>query len=124
MSERITYLLRHKLIALELACVPIAKAFDYSVYLVGSCLERADYRDVDVRCILDPEQWAGLFGALDPARPFLDPRWELLCMSISELLGSKTGLPVDFQFQHRDVANANHPGAKQRHPLGMRGIVQ
>lgn len=119
---RDTYLLRHKLIALELACVPIAKAFDYGVFLVGSCLERADYRDVDVRCMLDIEQWVRLFGDLDPAKPFLDPRWELLCGALSEQLSKQTGLPVDFQFQQTAAANAEF-GGRRRSPLGMRGIV-
>ena len=39
--------------ALETACRQITEAFDsYGVYLVGSALERPDWRDVDLRMIM------------------------------------------------------------------------
>jgi hypothetical protein len=38
------------------ACVLINESFgDFGCYLVGSALERRDYRDVDVRFIMDDE---------------------------------------------------------------------
>lgn len=118
---RSCYLLRHKLIALDLACVPLAKAFHWSVYLVGSCMERADYRDVDVRAILDDDEFAAMFpGVRAPTHPFHDARWEMLCLTMSEHLSRVTGLPIDFQYQQMTAANAEEAGP--RNPLGTRVI--
>lgn len=48
--------------ALELAVAQVWQAFGgFGCYLVGSCLERRDWRDVDVRMILSDEEFAQLF---------------------------------------------------------------
>jgi hypothetical protein len=48
--------------ALEQACAEINAAFEtFGVYLVGSALDRPDWRDVDLRCIMIDEQFARLF---------------------------------------------------------------
>src|SRR4051812_11848261 len=48
--------------ALEQACGDLCEAFGgFGCYLVGSALERADWRDVDVRCILADSDFAKLF---------------------------------------------------------------
>ena len=46
---------------LDLASVVVREIFDTPPYLVGSCLERPDYRDVDIRVILDDDRYAQLF---------------------------------------------------------------
>lgn len=86
--------------ALTQACQQINDAFgDFGCYLVGSCLERPDWRDVDVRFIMEDDQFAKLFPDAGDTTWEFDARWLLLTVSISERLSKVTGLPVDFQIQ-------------------------
>lgn len=103
--------------ALELACQQVCAAFNgFGCYLVGSVLERPDWRDVDVRFIMSDEDFAALFPDAKTHWE-QDERWLLLTISISERLSKVTGLPIDFQFQPQTHANTVHP--KQRHSIGM-----
>lgn len=104
--------------ALEQACQIVNDAFGhFGCYLVGSALERADWRDVDVRYILDDAEFAVLFpDAGDHWEN--DPRWLLLTVCIAAWLSQQSGLPVDFQFQPQTHANARHQG--RRNALGLR----
>lgn len=104
--------------ALEVACQEITRAFNvsYGCYLVGSCLKRPDWRDVDVRFILADDEFERLFPGAMPCWE-QDPRWLLLTVSISEHLSKLTGLPIDFQFQQQTHANEKHDG--ERHSIGM-----
>lgn len=107
--------------ALNEACVVINDAFgDFGCYLVGSALERPDWRDVDVRFIMDDDEFAKLFpdAALHSAAWEHDARWVLLTVSIAERLSKLTGLPIDFQFQPQTFANERHKGP--RNALGIR----
>ncbi len=97
-EQRATYLPMSSLIVLDYACAVVKKAFGSGLYLVGSCLERADYRDVDVRAIIDDDEYASLFSG----RPTL---WPLICLSVSEYLSRVSGLPVDFQIQAQTEAD-------------------
>jgi hypothetical protein len=103
--------------ALKSACQDLARAFNcYGVYLVGSALERPDWRDVDVRMILSDAAFMELFpGAAHDGQPAhweANPRWLWLTVSISDRLSKLTGLPVDFQFQPQAHANARHKGRR------------
>lgn len=98
------------------ACQALTEAFGYNIYLVGSALERRDFRDVDVRCILDDEDFARLFPACGNA-PQHCASWSLLSAAISEWLRARTGLPIDFQFQAQTKANAENDGP--RSALGL-----
>lgn len=104
--------------ALEMACRTLNEAFRvHACYLVGSSIERADWRDVDVRMILDDEAFAALFpDAKDHWEN--DPRWLVMTVAISKHLSDLTGLPIDFQFQPRTHANERHSGP--RDALGLR----
>lgn len=106
--------------ALELACKPLWRAFcqdDDGIYLVGSCLEHADWRDVDVRCILDDEAFRQLFpDAGDNWEQ--DDRWLVMTTAISQQLSATTGLLVDFQFQPRTHANDCF-GKRPRSAIGL-----
>lgn len=108
--------------ALELACQHINAAFGgyYGCYLVGSALQRQDWRDVDVRYIMRDDQFAVLFpdANMDPGTWEQDPRWLLLNTSISAWLKQQTGLPIDFQIQPQTHANERHHGP--RNALGVR----
>jgi hypothetical protein len=101
---------------LDQACRVISRAFGGEhPYLVGTAGvgDSGGYRDVDVRLMLDDEE----FAAACPTRE----RWELLCLSIGAYLASRTGLPVDFQIQSAEIANARFSGP--RNPLGMGGAA-
>ncbi len=110
---------------LALACNAIFECFgrNLGVYLVGSSLERRDYRDVDVRCILDDAEFDRLFPTLVPngdkvPTPQLDATWSLICASISLWLQKHSDLPVDFQIQRMTQANIEYEG-KKRSALGL-----
>lgn len=108
---------------LELACQHLYRAFvDHrgdsfgGIYLVGSALERPDWRDIDVRLILDDASFARLFPDARNNWEF-DPRWLIMTSTISAWLSDQTGLPVDFQFQPQSHANERHSG--RRNALGL-----
>src|SRR5574343_1967678 len=82
---------------LDLACVLINKAFGDVCYLVGSALHKRDFRDVDVRLLLDDKKADALFGPMENLANY--PFFNLLNLSITMYLREMTGLPVDFQIQ-------------------------
>lgn len=116
--KKATYVGAPACFALEQCCQILVDAFpDYGCYLVGSALERQDWRDVDVRYILSDEEFAKLFP--DAGRHWEhDPRWLLLTLSISKWMQSVTGLPIDSQFQPQTHANERHKG--MRNAMGLR----
>lgn len=103
--------------ALELACKHLNAAFDGRCYLVGSALERPDWRDIDVRLMMGDDAFKALFpdAGLSGHWEF-DARWLVMTVAISGWLSKETGLPVDFQFQPSSHANKVHD--KWRNPLG------
>lgn len=101
--------------ALNHCCKLINDAFDsLGCYLVGSALRTKDFRDVDVRYIMDDAAYDRLFRV---EQGWLNPMWSLLCTAISIWLSQQTGLPVDFQIQRQTRANAEHDG--KRAALGI-----
>ena len=103
---------------LELECKHINKAFDsYGFFLVGSVLERPDFRDVDIRLIMEDAKFEQLFPNAGPAYWEFDPRWLIMNISISEYLSKKCGYHVDFQIQKASHANSTHKGAREA--IGM-----
>ena len=115
--------------ALELACKHIQDAFSPKgdrrlgqIYIVGSVLEHADWRDVDVRMMLDDTSFAELFPdvQMDTGSAVweFDSRWTLMCTAIAQWMSRETGLPIDFQFQPTTWANDRHNGS--RHAAGLR----
>jgi hypothetical protein len=101
-------------------CCLLREAFGYHVYLVGSCIKRRDYRDVDVRCILPDEEFDALFPNIGTRGHQFNARWALMSITVSEWLRARTGLPVDFQFQRQTQANEEFPGREYpRHALGI-----
>lgn len=118
MKDRANYLPAPHYFNLNLACVPLLAAFDGGTYLVGSCLARPDYRDVDVRAIVSDAEWRRLFGTAENGSN--SALWSVMCAGISAWLRERTGLPVDFQVQQQTAANAKF-GAREhpRHALGI-----
>lgn len=91
---------------LDNACRLISRAFgDECPYLVGTAgFGEGPYRDVDVRLMLDADDFAAVCPTL--------ARWELLCIAIGAYLSERTGLPVDFQIQRADIANERFSGSR------------
>jgi len=83
--------------------------FGEYAYHVGSSLTKPTWRDVDVRVMLDREQYESM-GFGDPKKPFYNERWCAYIMAFSELGRKMTGLPIDFQIQETDTANADYAG--------------
>lgn len=112
--------------ALELAIRPVCEAYgvydgrEYrgGCYLVGSVLQRPDWRDVDIRLMLTDEAFAVEFPNAGQHWEH-DAKWLLLTTAISKHLMMATGgLPIDFQFQPSTEANKRHKG--HRNAIGLR----
>lgn len=124
--RKATYIGSPACFRLEQACQHVADAlvsFDsFGIYQVGSSLERADWRDIDLRAILSDEGFLRLFpdahyeGAAWGWEQ--DPLWLLLTVSISTWMREQTGLPIDFQIQPQTHANAVHK--KPRNAMGIK----
>lgn len=98
---------------LEAWAKDVAELFDGDVpYLVGSVNERPDFRDVDLRLILQDETFDAQFGD----RPV---KVRVLNHAISTWGQRETGLPIDFQVQRSTEANAQFSG-QVRNPMGLR----
>ncbi len=83
-------------------------AFGHVAYHVGSSLRLKDgWRDVDVRLMLDDDEWAALQLG-NPDNPHHSPRWRTLCIVWSSHGRQITGLPIDFQLQQVTHANATY----------------
>jgi hypothetical protein len=112
-TDRTDLLTTTEMFHLDQACQLVSRAFgDECPYLVGSAgvgNDGGSPRDVDVRLMLDDDE----FAAACPTRE----RWELLCLAIGTYLRDRTGLPVDFQIQRAVEANERFNGP--RNPLGM-----
>ena len=112
-NRRVSYLSTAEFAKLNHACLLVSEAFgNFTTYLVGSATAKAAYRDVDVRTILDDEEFDAIFAG----REFF---WSLTCLGITTYLKEMTGLPVDFQIQRRTQANENYE-AGTRNPIGKR----
>jgi hypothetical protein len=89
MSNRAHYLTTVEWYNLNWCIQPICKAFGYQVYLVGSCLNTRDFRDVDIRII--HEKYEGVLAS--------DHNRKMFGMMMSEWLMNRTGLNIDLQLQ-------------------------
>lgn len=86
-------------------------------YLVGSAATSKQWRDVDVRVMLDDDDFAAMFG--EPwASAAWSPKWCAFCMAFAAWGREFTGLPIDFQIQPMSHANERHDGP--RIPLAFR----
>ena len=111
--HRASYIGAPEMFELNEACKLINESFKndgFGCYLVGSSLVKRDFRDVDVRYIMEDDKFEAWFGA--GTRHFVTPeywaRWSFLCTVISRWLEARTGLHVDFQFQPQTWANEKY----------------
>jgi len=105
----------------------IYEAFGEVPYHVGSSLPGANkpnWRDVDVRLMLDDEQYAAM-GFGDPERTHSNAKWVAFTLAFSALGKQMTGLPIDFQIQQTSHANRLYlpSSGHGRSALGIRSAV-
>ncbi len=94
-------------------------AFGKPPYHVGSSLTlKSGWRDVDVRLILDDEEYTA-WGLGKPNLARHNGKWIALCMAFSALGKQITGLPIDFQIQQQTRANEEFPKC----PRSALGVV-
>lgn len=89
----------------------IWSAFGTPPYLVGSALLGKTWRDIDVRLILDDNEYANQ-GFGDPKDSHRNGKWVAMCLAFSALGKQMTGLPIDFQIQQQTLANKLHTGPR------------
>lgn len=92
-------------------------------YQVGSSLTKPDWRDVDIRVMLDDAAFAHHFGAPETLGDrHNDSRWRAEMLAWSVLGERITGLPIDFQVEPLTEANEKWPSSAGRNPIGFRWI--
>lgn len=89
----------------------VSEAFGTTAYHVGSSMLTDTWRDVDVRVILDDDEFERQIGEL--TRPMcMNLRWNALCLAFAALGREMTGLPIDFQIQQQTAANEEYSGGR------------
>ena len=112
------YLGAPEVFSLGQICSVVSHAFgEHCCYMVGSVLERPDFRDVDVRLIMGDRKWQMLFGEGDNGE--ILRFWSLINTAISEYIAKRTGLRIDFQIQSMTQANGKLHGKKPRQSVGV-----
>ena len=99
----------------------IYDAFGEFPYLVGSAAVNKEWRDVDVRLILDDTLFEILVGKLEQPL-ILNRRWSAFCLAWSALGKQMIGLPIDFQIQQRTYANTEFAGRPRRALILFGGV--
>jgi hypothetical protein len=79
-------------------------------YHVGSSLQSKQWRDVDVRLILDDEEFERRFGRDQSAET--NPKLGAITLAFATLGQQITGLPIDFQIQAASHANGRYKGPR------------
>lgn len=105
-------------ILLQAFGVWLRDAFGSTAYQVGSSVHGKAWRDVDVRLILDDDEFYALFPGYKYMHQ-IDAKWSLICAALSALGKQQTGLPVDLQIQPMTEANKVYGGGRGtfRQPL-------
>lgn len=75
-------------------------------YHVGTSVMTSAWNDVDVRIILEDEEYARA-GYGDPENSERNPKWASTCIALSQFGRVMTGLPIDCQIQQQTYANAH-----------------
>jgi hypothetical protein len=110
---RATHLLQSQIAELEAWGQRLRTMFHGEMpYLVGSSLTTGNWRDIDVRVMLDDDAYDALKLLVVPSQ---------LNLAVSVWGQKVTGLPIDFQVQRMTEANEEFHG--RRHPLAMRSCT-
>lgn len=114
-AKRTTFLLVTQINALdtwgrELKNIFPVKVHAFGAYIVGSAMQHKDWRDVDIRHIIDDKDFKRLEKAIDIG----------YFNHVISLWGQQvTGLPIDYQVQAIS-SEENKNGKGYRHPIGLR----
>ena len=84
--------------------------FGAVAYQVGSSLTCKTWRDVDVRIILDDDEFTTRFGTVRTAEN--NPKLAAITLAFAALGKEMTGLPIDFQIQPQSWANEKYDGPR------------
>jgi hypothetical protein len=104
--------------------IMVRDAFGKMPYHVGSSVKnKTGWRDVDVRVLLEEDEWEREFPGTEPGNPMLNPKWQATCLAWSIFGREYTGLPIDFQLQQRTYANETY-SAKDGNVRSAIGIDQ
>ena len=122
---RAMYISVEELWRLSNAVRPVEEALGNTVWIVGSVLTKENYRDVDLRVILDDDEYNRLFMPnykdVDGTVVGLTDQFRMLIQTaISAMLRQTTNLPIDFQIQSQTEAN-QYRG--KRNPACMRPYI-
>lgn len=110
---RANYVGMPEMLKLEIFGSIVWDYFGQPPYQVGSSLKTRNFRDVDVRLILDDDEFEKFVGVRE--RPLrVGPMWSSLCMAFSALGRELTGLPIDFQIQRMTEANEEYGTCEHR----------
>lgn len=90
--------------------VAIRDYFGHVPYHVGSSVTSKQWRDVDVRLILDDDEFEAMFGRDRSAET--NPKLGAITLAFATLGQRMTGLPIDFQIQPQTWANETYPGPR------------
>lgn len=88
--------------------------------MVGSALTRPDFRDLDLRLILDDSVVTAMFGSFH-GEGGMQPARLLLNIALSDLIARSANAPAPIDFQIQSMSEANvpeHDGI--RCPMGVR----
>ena len=112
MSRRASYLSVPDFERVEEWCRSVRLLFDGATpYMVGSVHRTPDYRDIDLRLMLDDKEFNAHWS--DPVKH------RLMNRALSTWGVRETGLPIDFQLQQMTAANKEFEG-EFRNPMGIR----
>jgi len=76
----------------------------------GAKLNKNQWRDVDVRLIMDDEKYVAEYR--EPNESHRNAKWVATCLAWSSFGRTLTGLPIDFQIQQQSKANRDEPGCR------------
>lgn len=91
--------------------VMVRDYFGSVAYHVGSSLDTKNWRDVDVRLILDDEDFEARFGK--HANAETNSKLAAITLAFAALGKEMTGLPIDFQIQPQSHANKVYSGKRR-----------
>lgn len=98
----------------------VADYFGEAPYHVGSSLFSKDWRDVDVRLLLDDDEFERRFGDIHSTGH--NAKLAAITLAFCALGREMTGLPIDFQIQPLYHANERYPGS--RSPLSRIDVAE
>ena len=119
-EKRVSFLSPAQQHALGLFGRVVREAWQETPYQVGSSLRDGEIpRDIDVRVMVSEAEFRRRFPNTNVERRFVCEQWRAQMMVWSEWGRQLTGLPIDFQVEPIEDADARFP-TEERRPIGSR----